>query len=158
MSEFVKICDLVKRDLIKKAQGKYQIQSEKDSSFIKIVEVAKDKTQDVCLYEEKHEKFICSLISYTLSDEDIKNKKYYMIGYLIKNENKIPIGMLNFTFKPNNINLYEKIDGIFEIVLSNNKNEHKVIREIKSYPGNDNVIYMLTEMLTDILIDIIENN
>ena len=149
--KFVKLSELKERDLVKKevstkGQKKYQIQGEKDSKLVKIAYV--DKNTDVCLYEDNIDDFKCILLIYTLSDKDIEEKRYYMVGYLIKNKNDCPIATLNIVFCPNDGSLEKSMEGVFKIVLTNNKNEGKILRELSSYPGNESAVYLLTESLS----------
>jgi hypothetical protein len=147
----------IKQEII---AGKYQILSSKTYSCAQICFLEKPSL-DICLYDDKSDKLKWSFIQYSLSDDDIDNKRFYMIGYLIKNKNNYPIGSLIFSFLPydmNNINFNNPIKGSFEIILSNNKNEHKIIETFDKYPGNDESIILLSEKLKSVMINIIEDN
>jgi hypothetical protein len=158
MDKYVSIEDLIQRDIKNKSEGKYQIQSCKNSDQAKIVKFDK-KIMDICIYETTIEDFKCSLIQYSLSDNDIDNKNFFIIGYLIRNLNDVLIGSLNLKFLPcGEIKFNENINGKFQIILSNNKNEHKIIRSCDKYIGNDDVIYFMTEILCECLILIVNDN
>lgn len=155
----ISLHDLINRDLKpKNSQGIYQILSSQNCDYAKITSLKKE-TPDICLYEDESDDLKWSLIQYTLSGDDIKNKRFYMIGYLIKNKNNKPIGSLNVCFSPhkNDITIVDRIGGKFEIILSNNKNEHKLVDTFEKFPGNDNIINLLSQKLKDVLIDIINN-
>ena len=150
--KFIRLNELKERDLFRdkvsstQEQKKYQIQGEKDSKFVKIAYV--NKNTDVCMYEDDIDDLKCILLIYTLSDKDIAEKRYYMLGYLIKNKNDYPIATLNIVFCPNDGSLETNMQGVFKMVLTNNKNEEKVLRELSSYPGNESAVYLLTESLS----------
>jgi hypothetical protein len=157
MSNFIKLSELAKRDLQNIDPKKYQIQGSKNSNMIKVACVEKEKKADVCLAEHTIDNFIFALLAYTLSDNDINNKRYYMIGYLIKNTQNYPIGTLNIVFcQKNETKMPEKfMEGNFKIVLSNNKNEHQILKEMEKYPGDQEAIHLLTEALSETLADIL---
>jgi hypothetical protein len=166
MSDYISLKDLVNRDVGSKMKsGKYQIQSAENCNYAKIICFEKE-IPDFCIMENDIDDFKCSLIQYSLSDNDIKNKNLIMIGYLIKNKknNDDVIGALNLVFIPENPKLEKDsiigktIKGKFNIILSNNKNEQKVIKTMEYYVGNTNIVYMMTEILGDCLVDIIESN
>jgi hypothetical protein len=165
MSNYISLKDLVNRDVGSKMKsGKYQIQSLKNSDSVKFVSFEKEYP-DFCIMENDIDDFKCSLIQYSLSDNDIENKNFSMIGYLIKNKNKNNvIGILDFIFVPENSNLSKDflfgktIKGKFNIILSNNKNEKKIIKTIDKYVGNENIVHFMTEILGDCLLEIIETN
>jgi hypothetical protein len=161
MSEYISLKDLVNRDIGSKysKSGKYQIQSIENSNYAKIVCFNKE-IPDFCIIENDIDDFKYSLIQYSLSENDIENKNFSMIGYLIKNKkNNNIIGTLDFVFVPeNNVNINQLIKGKFNIVLSNNKNEKKIIKTIDKYVGNENIVHLMTEILGDCLFEIIETN
>ena len=88
MSNFIKLSELIKRDLQKSEPKKYQVQGTKNSNIIKVAYVEKEKNADVCLAEHTIDNITFCLLAYTLSDNDIQHKRFYMIGYLIKNTQK----------------------------------------------------------------------
>src|SRR5665647_904153 len=130
----LKLKDLIERDLKPKQQYKYQIQAQKDSDIVRLACV-KEQT-DFCLLEEKFEDFTCSLLSYTLSEQDIENKMYLIMGYLIKNSINEPVATLNFVFFQQG-EFAKEMQGKFKIVLSNNKNNKTILKEIEKYPGDE---------------------
>jgi hypothetical protein len=73
-----------------------------------------------------------------------------MLGYLIKNKNDFPVATLNLVFYPHGD--LEKIkEGTFKIVLTNSKNEEKVLKELDSFPGSEPAVYMLAHLIGDVL-------
>lgn len=149
----MKLNELIERD-IKKSQIKYQIQAQKDRSIVKLAYV-KEKN-DFCVYQEEIEDFTCFLLSYTLSDKDIINESYPVLGYLIKNSVKHPVATLDFIFYRNG-EIAKEMQGRFEIVFTNDKNEKRVLKKIDVYPGDEQVICALSELLYDVF-EIIEKN
>lgn len=144
---------MIERDLKPqvKQQVKYQIQAQKNSNIVKLACVKEEN--DFCIYEEKNGEYTCSLLSYTLTDKDIENNMYTMMGYLIKDENKQIIATLDFMFCTQNDKKTKEMQGSFKIVLSNNKNEKKVFNEYPVYIGDDQVPHVLTDVLTVVLDD-----
>jgi hypothetical protein len=157
MSNFIKLSELIKRDLQKSEPKKYQVQGTKNSNIIKVAYVEKEKNADVCLAEHTIDNITFCLLAYTLSDNDIQHKRFYMIGYLIKNTQNIPFGTLNIMFcRSDESKIVEKfMEGTFKIVLSNNKNEHQILKELNIYPGDQEAIHLLTEFLSETLANIL---
>ncbi len=161
MKDTISLTDLIKRDLkTDKISGKYQIQSGENCDFAKIIKFDKE-ISDFCIHEHEIDEFKCSLIQYTLTDDDIENKRLKIIGFLIRNKNNNNIiCSLDLEFIPTNniIVLNDTMKGEFNVLLINNKNEKKVIKNMKCYVGNVNVIYMMMELLTECLVMIINEN
>jgi hypothetical protein len=161
MSEnYISLKDIINRDVQKNKKGKYQIQSGENCNYAKINSFDKD-ISDICIFEKEIEDFNCSLIQYSLSDDDINNNNFIMIGYLIKNKNNTVIGSLDLIFNPKNKikREFKKIlKGDFRIILSNNNNEKKIIKTLDYYVGNNNIINLLTEILCEVLVEIINSN
>jgi hypothetical protein len=163
MCDYISLKDLVNRDVESKLKsGKYQIQSAENCNYARINSFDKE-IPDFCIMENDIDDFKCALIQYTLSDNDIKNNNFIMIGYLIKNKknNDDVIGTLNLVFDPDDIDdfkIKKNVKGKFNIILSNNKNEKKIIKTMEYYVGNMNIVHMITEILGDCLVDIIKSN
>ena len=127
---------------------------------LKIIKFDKE-ISDFCIHEHEIDDFKCSLIQYTLTDDDIKNKRLKIIGFLIRNKkNDNIICSLDLEFIPSEYDIVfgDKIKGHFDVILINNKNEKKVIKNMKCYVGNVNVVYMMMELLTECLVIIINDN
>jgi hypothetical protein len=160
MSNSIPFKELVDRDTKKCKVGKYQIQSIKDSNNAKIA-VLSSAAPDICIYENKMNNLKCLLIQYSLTDEDIKKNNYSMVGYLIKQKDETIIGSLNYMFVPKDFStivIGEYMCGKFDIVLFNNKGKNKVISSFDTFVGNDDIIYLLTKVLNDCLIEIYKDN
>lgn len=159
-NDLVSLNDLIKRDLNFKPGlgGKYQIQAWENCTSAKFVSFEKE-IPDICIFEYDIDDFKCSLIQYSLTDEDINKKKFNMIGFLIKNKKEMVIGSLDLIFESD-----EKIkinclnEGQFKIILTNCRGEKKNIRELSSYMGNGNAVHAMMEILGECLGEIIEYN
>lgn len=145
MSEFVKISDLLTQNTVKK----YQIQGKLHSNMIKIANIGHEQTNDICIFKNTDDNITCELLAFVLSDDDIVKERFYIMGYLMKN-NDVPIGTLNFVFKKSFGENGKMMQGKFEVVLSNSKNENLILQTFDTYPGNDNVAKILTENLNHV--------
>ena len=136
--------EMMKRDL--QTGRRYQLQGEKDSNRVKLACV--DKNSDVCIHEANFDDFKCSLLVYTLTDKDIEERKYLMCGYLVRDMDDKVVSALNIMFYPNG-SLQRETEGVFKVILTNDNDEHKILREMNTYPGNEHAIYILSELLND---------
>lgn len=104
--------------------------------------------KDICLHKTKVNNYDCSLIQYTLTDDDIRNNKLYLLGYIIHQDNDI-YGILNVQFDDfEKIEINKNIEGKFNIVYSTKENS-TILKTFDTYP-NKNIVYILTEFLTDV--------
>lgn len=159
MSNFISLKELVERDVnFKNLESKYQVQSQKNTNHIRVIKLNKC-VPDVCIYSYELGDFNCSLLQLTITEKDIDNLYFPLLCYLIKTkENKI-IGTLILSFEPKYVvNINENIDGIFKITLSNENRENKIIKTFDNYCGNEEAVYLMTEVLGDILEEIIKEN
>jgi len=136
-----------------KSNNSYQVRIQNDPAGVYIVRV-NDNQPSVCIFEKNIKNFCCSFIQYVVTNDDIKSLNCPMIGYLVK-KNDINICMLTLYFEST-----EKItnsticNGIFKIILSNSKNEKKIINTYDTYNGHDNMLKELTDVLCCVLDDI----
>lgn len=146
--EYLTFDKMLKRDFFKTSnnKNKYQIQALKDTNEIKFVKINND-ILDICTYNYTIDNFTCCLIQYKIDDDDIKNNNLPMIGFLIKTNNKVIGSLILYYVSPE-----------FHIVLSNSNNQHKILKKMKKYCGNEEIVYELMELLGDCLGTIIEEN
>jgi len=128
----------------------YQIQAFYNCA--RIVKI-KQKLSDICLFEYnlEHEdiKYKCAVIQYSLTKKDIENKNYPIVGCLITNNNRI-IATLDYIFLTDKFEMIGNIyEGKFQVVLTNVKNEKHLISEFENYCGDNNVVNLLMNVLTD---------
>lgn len=159
MTDLISLKDLVNRDVNFKNLGtKYQVQSQKNSNSSKIIKLDKS-VPDVCIYSYEIDLFNCSLLQYSLTEKDIDAKYFPMIGYLIKTKKEEMLGTLILFFETqNNVVIDEEIKGEFNIILSNKNNEHKLIKKLDNFCGNDECVYLLTDELGKCLENILDEN
>lgn len=159
MSNFISLKELVDRDInFKNLESKYQVQSQKDANYIKIVKLNRC-VPDVCIYSYEMGDFNCSLLQLTITEKDIDNFYFPLLCYLIKTKTDKIIGTLILAFMPNGIiDINRDISGNFKITLSNENNENKIIKTFDNYCGNEEAVYLMTEILGDILEEIIKEN
>jgi hypothetical protein len=159
MSNLISLKELINRDVnYANLETKYQVQSQKNSNYAKIVKLNKS-VPDVCIYNYITDPFECSLIQFSVSDKDIQNKYLPMIGYLIKTKHGEVLGTLIYIFETNeNIAIGENIIGKFNIILSNKENQHKIIKQFNEFCGQEELVYLLTEELGECLKNIIDEN
>jgi hypothetical protein len=166
-SDYISLNELIKRDLNPiSSAGKYQIQAGENCTNAKIVRLERE-VSDICVFEYDIDEFKCSLIQYSLSDEDIENKRLKMIGFLIKNNKGIVIGSLDLIFDlifdlsfniEKEIYINKPLDGKFIIILTNYRCEKKKIKIMDTYVGNGNIVHLLMELLGECLGEIVEEN
>jgi hypothetical protein len=144
------INQLIDRDLkpqeISNTEINYQIQAEKGDDTVKLAFV-KEKN-DICVYEDKIDDLVFSLISYTLTDNDIINDEYRMIGFLIRNKSNFVLGSLDLIFYPNEKKKKREMKGKFKIVFTNNKNVKTILKVYNTFLGSDEIVYALTETIS----------
>lgn len=161
LDDYISLNDLISRDLNIKsenARGKYQLQAKENCDYAKIINFEKE-IPDICIFEYDIDDFKCTLISYSLTDEDLENNRLKMIGFIIKNKDGFVIGLLDLIFISNgNTKINSNMIGTFNVILTNISGEKKVIKSMDNYVGNGNVIQMMIELLSDCLENIIEDN
>lgn len=158
-TEYIPLNEIIKRDLnFNSGTGQYQIQAGENCTNAKIIKFDKE-IPDICVFEYDIDDFKCSLIQYSLSDDDLNNNRFKMVGILIKNKNGFVVGLLDLVFVSNDkliINNY--MNGNFNYVLTNVKGEKKIIKNVDCYVGNGNVVHMMIELIGECLENIIEEN
>ena len=157
-SDFISIQDLINRDVKDKEQIVYQIQADKDNTFVQIVPVAKsNKIPIKSILEIPIDEYNCQLISFLITLEEIEKEEHLrLIGFLIYKNNKI-VASLDLVLKPknkitvNDIIVNDKkdiknIEGYFEIIFITGNQTH-IIKTLDKYPGREESIYILAETL-----------
>lgn len=154
--EFVPIQKMIneKKELI----DVFQIQGKKDDNICAFVHAGKYETIPIVpIFDKQIGEYNCSLMSFLVT-RDTKHEDYNLIGFLIKKNNVIGASLL-FSFVPHDKNLVidnrKKIcNGTFEINLVENLNgnikKHN-IKKIDTYIGKEESIYLLTEVLLDVI-------
>ena len=147
--------DLVKRDVKQKEiKNKYQIQPIDKTNIAKLACVDKNMT-DKCIHEEILANHICSLIIYTLTDDDLHKKSYNLIGFLVKNTNNNIICVLNVIFIPDNeLEIGKQITGKYDIVITNSKGEKLICDSFSIFENQDVIIEKLIINLGEILTEL----
>jgi hypothetical protein len=158
-SNYISLNELIKRDLkTNSGGGKYQVQAGENCTNAKIVSFEKE-ISDICIFEYDIDEFKCSLIQYTLTDEDIEKNRLKMLGFLIKNTKEIVIGSLDLIFDcDKEIKTNQTLNGKFRVVLTNCRGEKKNIKIMDIYIGNANVVHLMMELLGECLGEIVEEN
>lgn len=156
MSDFISVNDLVKRDM-EDFYDLYQFQSNKNESKCNIVYIGTYKQIPIIpIFEKKIKKFLCTLISFVVSEKEINQNECNLIGFLISLEKNVKATLILSFVPKNNIVVDKKninnIDGIFEINMSTRQNGNTVKKNIRTYDkylGREEFIYELTELLIE---------
>jgi hypothetical protein len=159
MEEFLHIDHIIRRDTQVTEHDLYQIQAEKNNNSCRIVYLGKyNDVPIVPIFDKKIDDYDCSLVSFVVTkDELINHDDYNMIGFLISKNKNIGASLM-LSFVPNkkiDINsLVELTCGKFEINLIKKWNG-KIIKEnietYSEYIGKEESIYLLTELLLDVI-------
>lgn len=154
MSEnYISINKLIERDF--NMTCVYQLQSCKNDTHIQIINVGQFHTIPlVPILKFNFKDYLCEMISYVVSEDDIINKNNIkMIGFLIQNNKNIIVASLDLMFSPHiklsNLNNINKIDGKFEIILSRSNNNTLVIKTLSEFPGREESVHLLTDTLLE---------
>ena len=160
--DFLPIENIIKRDKFIKEHELYQIQAEKNDNNCSFVYIGKYSNIPVVpIFDKKINDYDCSLMSFFITKDDIEvnmdeKSNYNLIGFLIsKNHNIGASLMLSFVpdekIQMNNLN---KIRGKFEINLLTKlfgKTIKETIKTYIEYIGKEESIYILTELLLDVI-------
>jgi len=160
MSSYINIKDMIKRDIqLPVAQKMYQIQGIASENCIIIIRVAdRPYVPNVIIFDRVIDEVQCVMISYIISESEISEEKkwYSMVGYNFNMDEEY-IGSLTFVFVPKDMpnmkdiiktNLYGHFEIHFEYKM-NGKIEKEMISEIANYPGMEESLYILTEVLLE---------
>lgn len=156
-NEYVTVKHLVDRDVVSKGINTYQLQALTDDT-IKIVNIGKfNEIPIVPILAMQISGFNCEMLSFSVTEDEIHDNSYLkMIGFLIQLDGMI-VASLDFTFKPeskiSNISVpHNTYKGIFEIVLTRriqNANVTQTIKTFTKYPGKEESVHLLTEVLVE---------
>jgi hypothetical protein len=159
MTEYIKINELIERDLPKSKNQKtkiYQLQAEKNDTTCNIVSMGEHSDVPVNqILAMKRGKFRFYLLSVTVTEEELLNDEHLkLICFVIKRCGKT-IGLLSFMFEPDEKILNhttDKIKGKYKIILSKKElglYKKDIIRTYTEYPGREESIYLLTSVITE---------
>ena len=139
----------------------YQLQANIGDTYPIIKYIGQyDKHHVVPIFEFMHyDNIKCSLLSFLISNEDIENdNKLKMLCFLIINvKTKQTLGSLELIYDIEYTNTNDKLNqlkqistlvGQFKITLTKN-NITETIKILKEYPGRDESIYLLTNVLLE---------
>lgn len=151
----VNIEDVVKRDIYSVSDTYlFQINPTINKSSIRLTviktNIYKNPIYDSCL-DEYNKSFV--LYTYLNTQNEILSvvPVFKLIGYDIHNSMDNTFEYINLVFIPNKkiteINCFQEIEGHFEIHKIYKNNELKIIKKIDNYLGNDNSIYLLSELI-----------
>lgn len=159
MSEYIKINELIERDLPKCKLEKtklYQLQGEKNDTTCSIVYMGEH--DDVPLNQIlalKRGKFRFYLLSVTVTEDELLNDGLLkLICFVIKRCGKT-MGLLSFIFEPDEKILKhttDKIKGKYKIILSKKElgsYKNDIIKTYTEYPGREESIYLLTSVIVE---------
>ena len=155
-SDFIPVNDLVKRD-IKDFYDLYQFQSSKNESKCNIVYIGTYKQIPIIpIFEKKIKKFLCTLVSFVVSEKEINQNECNLIGFLISSEKNVKASLV-LSFVPKNEIIVDKknitdVDGVFEVNMltrQNGNNIKKNIRTYDKYLGREEFIYELAQLLIE---------
>jgi len=156
--EFITIENILKRDKQIIEHDLYQILAGKDNNICIFIYLGKyDDVPVIPIFDKKINGYDCSLVSFVVTNEDIEqNNDFNMIGFLIsKNKNIGACLMLTFIPEKNvSIENLKNIVGKFEVNLIqkiSGKIMKKNIKTYDKYMGKDESIYILTELLLDVI-------
>lgn len=147
--EFIPIDEAINKHIKKEEFEIFQVQGEKNSNMVNIVSMGKyESIPMVPIYNINYDGFICQMMSFMITIDEIDKEYYNMIGLLIFKNNNV-IGSLNFVFiKDNNQKGLNNIIGKFEIIFIT-KGNIESIRSYNNYPGSQESIHILTEVLVE---------
>jgi len=149
---YTNILNLIDKQ-IKPIEQIYQIQAMNQSNDVKCEFICQSKTiPTFILFEKLVDGVSCILISYLTPKEDIDEKKVcVMIGYVFRYDDK-EIAELNYSY---NFKIKQ-----FEIHYIDNKNNSDcIIEKFETYTSNDEIIYLLSNIIIEYdIINKIKNN
>jgi hypothetical protein len=93
----------------------------------------------------KYKKYVCYIISYILTKEELDDNLHKVVGINIVRQNRKNI-MYSLDF------IYNTTDKIFELSLHNHtKNTIEIIEKISEFMGNDKILeYIVSKLFTDL--------
>jgi len=150
--KFLTLNQIISRDIDSpNLKNYYQVQATLNQSSISIKHVGRgEQIPLIPILTLNHQQYECMMLSYCLSEEELTQPKLRMIGFIIQKADKV-IASLDLMFVPqtttNNIS-----DGWFEVILSDAYGCEQ-IKLINKYIGNDESIYLLTNLLLETNID-----
>jgi len=153
---FVSPISLVKRDTNIEDIDVWQIQANKNDNFGNIIYIGKFSYIPITpITKFEFEGYSCDLMSYSITKDEVNNKKLKMIGFVISKSEKI-FSTLDLYFVPDiqleidGLRSETRIKGHFEVIFET-KNSIIKVKEYAEYIGREESIYVLTDLLTDSL-------
>ena len=140
----------------KKILDIWQIQANKNDNYANIIYIGKfSYIPIVPITKFDFKEYNCELMSYCITSDEINKGKIKMIGFIINKDEKI-LSSFNMYFVPDvkfcltGLLSETRIKGHFEIIHETLKKKIK-IKEFDEYVGREESVYIMTELLTDIL-------
>ena len=134
-------------------KGKYQAIPKSDYTDSIIINTNDFETPDVCVFTKKIGEFDCSLLQYSLTENDIKNDKILMFGYFFKHESKSEVyGSINMVFSKD-----KDFKGKFCILAVCNEYENEIIDFFDIFTTQNEMLEKLTTTMCEIFLLITED-
>jgi len=146
--EYITINEMIKRDLDEKVNSDekqkypvYQIQAIENENDISVVNVGEYSFIPITkILEMTDGKFYCRLFSMVIPQSDIENDMQHMISFFISRKKKPDKILSRLSY------CYIKSEKQFCICIEKNSNI-EMIEKYNKYHGNENIIYLLTEII-----------
>lgn len=124
-----------------------------------------DRTPSVSITKFQLGNYMCEVISYLLSDADIKLSQLYLLGLLIKSDDQVK-ATITYTFIPSNIDVstldddkleelvkaHTIIEGHFAYYLEYKAPDGSIVKKLlednRTYPGDSQLVYEIIELLS----------
>lgn len=140
---------MMKRDLDKKIesdtkpkQKMYQIQSQQGQKNVSIVNVGEFSfIPTTKIVEISDGKYLCKLLTMVVPHSDIENDILSMISFFVSRKKKPEKVLYKLSYS------YIKSEQKFCVCVENTKNEFEMIEKYNEYHGNEQSIYLLTEII-----------
>lgn len=122
----------------------YQVQAKENDTEANLVHIGNFKKDEIFTHhitKFNYGEYNCILCAHLLSEDELIDDYYKMIGYVIIDKNNTIIAMLDFIYNRNNVDM--------PFLIQLDMGEKKLIlKKYNKYVGNDNSIYLLSEVLS----------
>jgi len=134
----------------------YQTEIEKDTNSVKIICIGSHEYVPVVkIFEREYKDILCTMVRYTVSDEELTNNKECKIFGIIFKRNGVQIGSLDLLFIPDSVPSLSNIvscfmSGKFEIQLETIEKDDTrstILKSFDMYVGDDEAMMILVDMI-----------
>ena len=146
---FIKINEMINRDVKTKKKDLYQLQASENDTSVKIINIGQyENIPIVPILSKELNNYKCELLSYLVTSEELQHDdNLKMIGFIIMKNEKI-IASLDYTFN----NKTKKFEIIF-VKKQNNNIVKSLLRSFSTYIGRKESIHLLSTVLIEDVID-----